>query len=115
MKVLRKSVPLFHGSNLISLAEYKETAVRGDGKAGAKGEKVTVMTPTRKEIEADIVRQFTGEPEAGRAAFADGVIQGLKAAVQTVPGLCDQVALIELMESLKEQLQASATNPEPKK
>lgn len=114
MKDLRKSVPSFHGSNVISMAEYKGAVVQGDAKAGAKGEKVTVMTPTRKEVETDIVRQFAGETETGRAAFADGVIQGLKAAVQTVPGLCEQVALIELMESLKQRFHAVATNLEPK-
>lgn len=69
---------------------------------------------THREIKADIVRQFSEEPEAGRAVFADGVIQGLKAAVQTVPGLPEQIALIELMESLKEQFQAAATNLKPK-
>lgn len=68
------------------------------------------MLSTREEIEAEVMQQFATEFGIGQAAFADGVIQGLKAAAQTLSG-SEQMALIDLMNSLKTQMQATFSDP----
>lgn len=70
------------------------------------------MNCTGNQVEAEIMMQFAWECETRRHAFADGVIHGVRAAVECLSGFPEQVAVAHLMVSLQEQMKSAFTAPE---